>query len=111
MFDMGRAPIKESLSPKTVGQEKPSPYSYEHKITLNSADLTKLGVNDAKVGDVFHVMAHAHVVDSNQTASENGKNANQVGLQLKQMAMRKKNPNAESMLGAVSKGIDDAKGQ
>lgn len=108
---MGRSPVKVSLNPKSIGEEKPSPYAYEHKVNLNAEDLAKLGVNTPKVGDAFHVMAHGHVTDVNETTSENGKKSTQVGLQLKQMGMRQKKGNAGSMLGAVSKGIDDAKGE
>lgn len=111
LFDMGRKPLKESLAPTSIGQEKPSPYAYEHKISLNAEDLSKLGVDNPQVGDEFHVLARGHVTSAESTASENGKKATQVSLQLKQMAVRKHGSHTESLLGAVSKGIDDAKGE
>lgn len=109
LFDMGRAPIKESLSPASVGKEKPSPYAYEHKVTLNSEDMSKLGLAEPKVGDVFHVLGEGHVTSVDQTESENGKKSHQVGIQLKRMAMKAHKGTGGSMLGAVDKGISDAK--
>jgi hypothetical protein len=106
---MGRAPLKESLSPASVGKEKPSPYAYEHKITLNAADQTKLGLDEPKVGDVFHVEAHGHVTSVDQTESENGDKSHTVGIQLKKMAMKAKKGSGDSMLGAVNKGLADSK--
>ncbi len=109
LFDMGRAPLKESLAPKSVGKQKPSPYAYEHKVTLNSEDMSKLGMSEPKVGDVFHVMAEGHVTSSSQDESQNGKKTHQVGIQLKRMAMKAHKGSGGSMLGAVDKGISDAK--
>jgi hypothetical protein len=109
MFDMKRAPIKESLKPTSVGSLKPDPYAYEHRVTLNSADMGKLGVDAPKVGDVFHLAGEGHVVDSSQTESQNGEKAHTVSLQLKKMALKKKG--GASMLDAVSKGVQDAQGE
>ena len=108
LFDMGRAPIKESLAPKSIGKIKPDPYSYEHKIVLNSGDLSKLGVAVPKVGDKFHVLAEAHVTSTDQSEAQNGDKAHNVHLQLKKMNVTKKG--GGSMLGAVSKGVSDASG-
>lgn len=109
LFDMGRSPVKESLAPKSVGKEKPSPYAYEHKVTLNSEDMSKLGMSEPKVGDVFHVMAEGHVTSSSQDEGENGKKSHEVRIQLKRMAVKAHAGKAGSMLGAVDKGISDAK--
>lgn len=106
---MKRTPIKESLSPKSVGSIKPNPYAYEHKVTLNSEDMSKLGMSEPKVGDVFHVLAEGHVTSSSQDESENGKKSHTVHVQLKKMAMKAHKGAGGSMLGAVDKGISDAK--
>ena len=107
LFDMGRAPIKESLKPKNVGQEKPDPYNYAHRVTLNSEDMGKLGITDPQVGDVFHVMAEGHVMSTNQSEGENGKKAHEVHVQLKKMSA-KKSGGGKSMLDAVSSGVSEA---
>ena len=109
MFDMKRAPIKESLNPKTPGKMVPNPYSYEHKIALNSEDMGKLGISAPKVGDVFHLAAEGHVVDTSQTEAANGQKAHTVSLQLKKMAAKKKG--GKSMLDAVNAGVSDAEGE
>lgn len=106
LFDMGRAPIKESLKPSSVGKEVPSPYSYEHKIVLNADDLSKLGVAVPKVGDKFHVLAEGHVTSTDQSEGQNGSKAHNVHLQLKKMSVKKKG--GGSMLGAVNQGVADA---
>jgi hypothetical protein len=109
LFDMARAPIKESVSPSTVGKETPSPYSYEHKITLNKDDMANLGLNDVKVGDVFHTLAEGHVVSTDQQEGENGKAAHNVHVQLKKMAMKaKKGQGGKSALQTVSDAVDNA---
>jgi len=106
--DMGRKPLKESLSPTTVGAQKPSPYTYEHKITLNSEDMGKLGVSEPQVGDVFHVMSEGHVQSVDQTELENGEKSHTVGVQLKRMAIKHQKGGEGSMLGAVDKGLKDS---
>lgn len=108
LFDMGRAPIKESLSPETVGAEKPSPYSYEHRISLNNEDMEKLGMNEPQVGDVFHVLGEGHVQSVDQSEHQNGDKTHNVSLQLKKMAIKARSKSGPSMLGAVSKGIQDS---
>lgn len=106
LFDMGRAPIKESLAPSSIGKIKPNPYSYEHKVVLNADDLSKLGVGVPKVGDKFHVLAEGHVMSTDQSEAQNGTKAHNVHLQLKKMAIQPKGKG--SLLGAVGKGISDA---
>ncbi len=106
LFDMARSPIKESLKPGNVGKEVPNPYSYEHRVTLNAADMGKLGVSTPQVGDVFHLAGEGHVVSTNQTEAQNGEKAHTVSLQLKKMAMKKKG--GASMLDAVGSGIQAA---
>jgi hypothetical protein len=53
-------PFTEKVAGKGVGAPAISPYSYEHKISLDSAALTKLGANTPKVGD--HLLLHAKVL-------------------------------------------------
>jgi hypothetical protein len=107
LFDMARAPLKESLKPGNVGQEKPDPYSYEHRITLNSEDMSKLGVSEPHVGDVFHALGEAHVHTVEQQENQNGEKTHTVGLQLKKLALRSKQGTGTSLLGAVNKGLED----
>lgn len=107
LFDMKRPPIKASLNPKTIGKEQ-NAYSYEHKITLDDAALSKLGLDTPKVGDKFHVMAHGTVTDVSQDSSADGRKSRRVGIQLRKMgahALKK-----GSALGAVEQGISDADG-
>jgi hypothetical protein len=106
LFSM-RQSGKESLSPSSVGKFKPDPYSYEHKITLDDAALTKLGMDTPKVGDVFHVMAHGHVTSVSQDESQNGGKSRHVSLQLKKMGTQKA-PKGGSALDAVNSGIKSA---
>lgn len=103
LFSM-RQSGKESLSPSSVGRMKPDPFSYEHKVTLDDAALTKLGVGTPKVGDVFHVMAHGHVTSVSQDESQNGGKSRRVSLQLQKMGMQKKGSGG-SALDAVSQGV------
>lgn len=110
LFDMGRAPIKESENPKTPGKEVPNPYSYEHRITLNNEDATKLGLGDVNVGDVFHTFGEGHVASVDQTDSENGKKATRIGIQLKRMAMTAKKGGGKSMLDTVNDAVSQAPG-
>ncbi len=105
---MGRAPIKESESPSTIGKETPSPYAYEHKITLNGEDASKLGLGDVNVGDVFHVMGEGHVDTMDQSDAQNGKKATRIGIQLKRMAMKAKQGKGKSMLDTVSDAVSQA---
>lgn len=105
LFSM-RKSGKESLSPSSVGKFKPDPYSYSHRIELDAGDLAKLGADTPKVGDVFHVVAHGHVVSSQQSERENGDKSHNVSLQLKKMGAKKmagKGPG--SVLEAVNAGI------
>jgi len=106
LFDMARAPLKESTSPKTVGKEVPNPYSYEHRITLNSEDASKLGIGDVKVGDVFDTQGEGHVTSVEQTDSENGKSAKRIGIQLKRLAAKKRKGNGAQ--SALEEGIASA---
>ena len=111
LFDMGRAPIKETLNPKSPGKEVPNPYAYEHRVTLNADDMSKLGMDEPKVGDVFHVLGQGHVTSVSQDESENGYKSRRVELQMKKMAMQKKGGKGPSMLDAVSQGVNDAAGE
>ncbi len=108
LFDMGRSPLKESEAPTSVGKETPNPYAYEHKITLNSEDASKLGIGDVKVGDMFHVLGEGHVNSVNQSDSENGKKATRIGIQLKRMAMKAKKGGGKSMLDTVSDAVSQS---
>lgn len=101
--DMARG--KKELSGDHIGSYKPSPYSYEHRVTLNDDNLTKLGVDTPKVGDVFDVMAHGHVTSVSQDEGENGKKSRRVELQLKKMGAQKQKAKGKSMLDAVNEGI------
>lgn len=94
---------KKKLSGGEVGSYSPSPYSYEHKISLDNDALTKLGMDTPKVGDVFDVMGHGHVTSVSQDESENGKKSRNVSVQLKKMAMQKQS--GGSALDALSKGV------
>ena len=62
-LNLGQLPqtkeFKEKLSGKGVGEGAPNPFSYEHKISLDSASLSKLGVSTPKVGD--KILLHAQV--------------------------------------------------
>ena len=108
LVDMGRKPLKESLTTSNVGAQKPSPYTYEHKITLNSEDMGKLGVEEPQIGDVFHVMSEGHVQSVEQTERENGEKSHTVDIQLKRMAVKHQKEGQGSMLGAVDKGLKDS---
>jgi len=109
LFDMARAPLKESVSPKTVGKEIPSPYSTDHRITLNNEDASKLGLGDVKVGDVFDTAAEGHVVGVDQTDSENGKSEKRVHIQMQRMAAKKRKGNGAQ--SALEEGIASAPAQ
>lgn len=95
---------KKALDGEKVGSYKPSPYSYEHRVTLDNDALTKLGMDTPKVGDVFDVMAHGHVTSVSQDERSNGEKSRRVELQLKKMGAAKQ-AKGKSMLDAVSDGV------
>ena len=99
----------ESLKPSSVGKDVPNPYSYEHRVSLNTGDMTKLGMDVPKVGDVFHVLGEGHVVSTDQSEAQNGDKAHNVSLQLKKMSIKPKT--GGSMLDAVSGGVKAAQGE
>ena len=99
---------KESLSEKTVGQIKPSPYSYEHRISLDQDTLDKLGVDIPKVGDHFHVLGHGEVVSVNSNHEEGGKKTTRVSLQMKRLGLKPKESGDGGIFGAVNDGIKQA---
>jgi len=96
---------KVSLNPKTTGKISQEPYSYEHRISLDQDTLDKLGIDVPKVGDKYHVLGHGEVTHVSQH-SQPGEKTTRVELQLKRMGI-KKAPGG-GLLGAVSKGVDDA---
>lgn len=104
--DMARS--KKELTGDKIGSYKPNPYSYEHRVTLDADALDKLGVDTPKVGDVFDVLAHGHVMSVSSNESENGKKSHRVELQLKKMAAKAQKKGGKSMLDAVNEGIKDA---
>jgi len=109
LFDMARAPVKESVAtPTSVGKEVPNPYSYEHRITLNGEDADKLGIGTPKVGDVFDVEGHGHVMSVSQQESENGKSERRIELQMKRMAAKARKGGGKSALDTVSDAVDKA---
>lgn len=108
MADLRRA--KESLTPKTVGKESPSPYSYEHRITLDGDTLQKLGVDIPQVGDKFHALGHAEVTHVSQN-SDPGSKSTRVELQFKKLGLQQKGglgSGPSSLKGAVDKGVTEA---
>ena len=106
MVDMARG--KESLGPKP-GKITSSPYSYEHRISLDGNALGKLGLDGPgqlpTVGDKYHVMGHGEVTNVSQHADEEGNKSTRVELQLKKLGMRKK---GGGLAGAVNQGINEA---
>jgi len=108
MADLKRP--KESLSPKNVGSIKPDPYSYEHRITLNSDNLEKMGMDlsDLKPGDKFHVLGHGEVTSVSQNHDTMGGKTGRAELQLKKMGLKKGSGKGGGLLGAVNKGISEA---
>ena len=117
MVDMKRS--KASLSPKNVGKISPDPYSYDHRISLDQDAQDKLGIQNPKVGDIFHVMgeAHVHSVSSHDHADHGGNSS--VGLQFKKLHVRTHEGTVDDggkttgttkkgSLDAVSKGIKEA---
>lgn len=101
---MKRPPDKVSLKANSIGSMR-DPYSYEHKVTLDDAALTKLGIDTPKVGDVFDVVAHGHVTSVSQDERQNGGKSRTVSLQLKKMGAQKKASKGKSALDAVNEGI------
>jgi hypothetical protein len=109
LFDMARAPVKESVSPSgQIGKETPNPYSYEHRITLNGEDADKLGIGTPKVGDVFDTAGLGHVVSVSQQDSQNGKSERRIEIQMKRMAMKARQKKGKSALDTVSDAVDSA---
>ena len=106
--DMKRS--KESLKPENVGKISPDPYSYDHRISLDQDALTKLGVTETpKVGDVFHIMGHAHVHSVNSHDIDGGKKDLRVGLQLRKLGVKPKaGGSKKGALDAVNDGIEEA---
>lgn len=96
---------KESLDSKP-GKITSSPYSYEHRITLDQNALDKLGIEGVpNVGDKFHVMGHGEVVNVSSHSSEDGSKSTRVELQMKKMGVRKK---GGGLSDAINSGIKDA---
>lgn len=106
MIDLARG--KENLDTKP-GKITSSPYSYEHRITLDQNALGKLGMDGAQampqVGDKYHAMGHAEVTHVSQNTGSDGKKATRVELQLKKLGLRKK---AGGLGSAVDAGIQEA---
>lgn len=98
---------KESLDSKP-GKITSSPWSYEHRITLDQNALDKLGIDVPDVGDKFHVMGHAEVSNVSSHSSEDGSKSTRVELQMKKMGMRKKGAGPSSATDAVNAGIKEA---
>lgn len=99
---------KESLNPKTIGKVSQTPYSYEHRITLDNDMLDKLGQPIPQVGDKYHVMGHGEVTSVNQNADEGGKTG-RVEIQLQRLGVRKKGGSLNSgMKDALNSGISEA---
>lgn len=98
------AQSKKQLDGNKIGEYKPNPYGYEHRISLNADALDKLRVDTPKVGDVFDVGAHGHVISVQEMDRENGQKSRRVELQLKRMAASKQKK-GKSMFDAVSDGV------
>lgn len=103
MADLARG--KVSTGPKP-GKITSSPYSYEHRITLDQDALGKLGVGTPSVGDKFHVLGHGEVTNVSSHSSEDGSKSTRVELQMKKMALKKKG--APGVRDAIDQGIKDA---
>lgn len=95
---------KRELDGPSVGKYKPDPYSYSHRISLDSSALDKLGMATPKVGDVFDVGGHGHVISVEESDRANGQKSRRVELQLKKMAATKQKV-GKSMFDAVSAGV------
>lgn len=98
---------KESLDSKP-GKITSSPYSYEHRITLDQNALDKLGIDTPNVGDKMHVMGHGEVVNVSSHDSQDGGKSTRVELQLQKLGLRKKAGGLGSAKDAVNAGIEDA---
>lgn len=99
---------KESLEGKSVGKITQSPYSYEHRITLDQDTLDKLGITDTpNVGDQYHVLGHGEVTSVSSHTSP-GDKSTRVELQLKRMGMKPKAAGGNGLLGAVNAGVKQA---
>lgn len=95
---------KKELDGPSVGKYKPDPYSYSHRISLDDSALDKLGIATPKVGDVFDVGGHGHVISVEESDRANGQKSRRVELQLKKMAATKQK-GGKSMFDAVSAGV------
>lgn len=108
MADLARG--KESLGAKP-GKIISSPYSFEHRISLDQNDQDKLGIGSAEnppqVGDKYHVLGHAEVTNVSQNQDSEGKKSGRMELQFKKLGLRKKAP-GNGALSAVNQGIEDA---
>lgn len=114
MVDLKRP--KESLKPASIGKITPDPYSYDHRISLDSDAMDKLGMSSMpNVGDEFHGHFKAKVQNVEQRAEAGtgpqGKSAHKrVTLQIHHMGIAQQASNKSSgALGAVNRGIEDAK--
>jgi hypothetical protein len=108
MTDMAQKPEKnEKLSGASIGAPAINPYSYAHRVTLNSADLNKLGMSVVpKVGDkvLMHAEGEIHQVSSDQTNTD-GKARHNVTVQLKKMGIQPSLGGGGSVADAVNQGI------
>lgn len=108
LTDMAQKPEKtEKLSGKDVGAPGINPYSYEHKIGLNTADLAKLGMTGPhKVGDKVLLQAEGeiHSVSSNQYDGDKAPE-HRIQIQLKKMGIQPKLGGGGSIADAVNQGI------
>lgn len=108
LTDMAQAPEKrEKLSGPGVGGPAINPYSYEHRISLDDAALTKLGMSTPKVGDKMLMHAHGEItsVSSHQSNdSKKGKASRNVQFQIHKMGMSSLGGKG-GMADAVESGI------
>jgi hypothetical protein len=108
LVDMAQAPEKnEKLSGANVGAPGISPYSYEHKIGLNTKDLNNLGMQGPhKVGDkvILHAEGEIASVASHQTDADEG-TTHHIQIQLKKMGVQPKLGGGGSIADAVNQGI------
>lgn len=96
---------KESID-KKPGKITPSPYSYEHRITLDQNALDKIGVDTPQVGDQFHVLGHGEVVNVSSHDSQDGGKSTRVEMQMKKLGLKKKG--SHGIGDAINKGIEEA---
>lgn len=108
MSDLARG--KESIGTKP-GKITSSPYSYEHRISLDQNDQEKLGIGSAgnppQVGDKYHVLGHAEVTNVSQNQDAEGGKSGRMELQFKKLGLRKKGGLGGAQ-AAVESGIQDA---